>query len=350
MKRVAILTGGGDCPGINIIIRSIVFKAAEFGYEALGILRGWQGLLDPPQTMKLDIDDVEEIHFTGGTILLTSRHNPYRYKVGDELKDRHHEVIENLEKLGCESLIAIGGHDTLSVAFKLWKEGVNVVGIPKTIDNDVHSTDYTIGFDTGINIATEAIDRLHTTARSHERVLVVEIMGRHMGWLTLHAGLAAGAHLVIIPEVPFNVDEICAFVKHRKDIGKLYTLIAIAEGAVPQKGSTLAVKKRERDEFDHFLLGGISEVLAQEIEERTGLETRNVILGHLQRGGTPTTFDRFLGMQLGIKAMELIADKTYGRMASIRTPRVTDVPLEEAVSRLKTVPIHLYESLRIFFR
>lgn len=348
--KIALLTGGGDCPGLNAVIRAVVLKASEFGYEVEGVLRGWKGLLDPPQTRPLTPEDVEDIHFFGGTVLFTSRTNPYRCKEPEGERDRHSEVIKNLQELKCDALIAIGGQDALSVAYKLSLEGVNVVGIPKTIDNDLQATDYTFGFDTAINIATEAIDRLHTTAYSHERVLVVEIMGRHVGWMTLFAGIGGGAHLVLIPEVPFNIAEVCEFVLKRKKSGKPYTLIAIAEGAVPEKGSTFSVKRVETDEFGHPLLGGISEMLAREIEERTGLETRNVILGHLQRGGAPSSFDRMLGIQFGLKAVELVKQGGFGRMVSLRGTEIIDVPLSEAVRKLKTVPLHLYESMKLFFR
>ena len=350
MRRIALLTGGGDCPGLNAVIRAVVLKASEFGYEVEGVLRGWKGLLDPPQTRPLTPEDVENIHFIGGTILLTSRANPYSCKEHGEVSDRHFEVIRNLQELNCDALIAIGGQDTLGVAYKLSREGVNVIGIPKTIDNDLQATDYTFGFDTAINIATESIDRLHTTAYSHERVLIVEIMGRHVGWMTLFAGLAGGAHLVLIPEVPFNIAEVCEFVQRRKQSGKGYTLIAIAEGAVPEKGSTFSVKRVEKDEFGHPVLGGISEMLAKEIEERTGLETRNVILGHLQRGGTPSAFDRVLGIRFGIKAVELVEQGNFGRMVSLRATQIVDVPLSDAVRKLKTIPLQLYEEAKLFFR
>lgn len=350
MRRIALLTGGGDCPGLNAVIRGVVFKAQELGFEVLGVLRGWRGVLNPPQTLLLSTDAVEHIQGLGGTILYTSRTNPYKFKENDEEKDRHQEVIKNLSEFGCEALIAVGGEDTLGVANKLSKEGLKIVGVPKTIDNDLSATDYTFGFDTAVNIATEGIDRLHTTASSHERVLVVELMGRHAGWITLYAGLAGGAHFILIPEVPFNIDEVCEFVERRIKNGKGYALIAVAEGAVPEKGSTFTVKSDKLDAFGHVQLGGISEVMAKEIEKRTKMETRNVILGHLQRGGAPTTFDRVLGTRFGLKAVELVHQGEFGMMASLRGIEITAVPLAEALKESKTVPLELYEEVKLLFR
>jgi 6-phosphofructokinase 1 len=348
MKRIAILTGGGDSPGLNAVIRSVLFRAEQDECEVVGILRGWHGLLAPLQTRVLSHDDVDNIQALGGTILLTSRINPFKWKEGDNVIDKHDEIHQNMKELECDALIVVGGVDTLGVAYKLFQEGLPVVGIPKTIDNDLNATDYTFGFDTAVNIATQAIDRLHTTARSHERVIVVELMGRHTGWMTLHAGLAGGAHQILIPEVPFSVQEVCDNVIHRIKEGKEYSLIAVAEGAIPQAGYRFTVKRDEKDAFDHVLLGGISEVLAREIQEVTGIETRSVILGHIQRGGTPTTFDRILATRLGIKAVELAFGRQFGRMASLNATHIVDVSLKEAIAKLKSVPIPLYEEAKIF--
>ena len=343
MKKIGVMTGGGDCPGLNAVIRGVVVKASTLGREVIGFRRGWKGLLEGGETVRLDIEDVEDIHMLGGTIIGTSRTNPLKLENGLE------QVGKNLQKHGCFALIAIGGEDTLGVANVLCNKGMKIVGVPKTIDNDLSATDYTFGFDTAINIATEALDRLHTTAKSHERVLVVEIMGRHAGWMALHAGMAGGAHIVLIPEVPFDVDWICQIVKERKKKGKDYTLVAVSEGAIPTDLGSFVTKDARKDEFERVKLGGIAERLAQIIEEKTGLETRSVVLGHLQRGGSPTTFDRVLGTRLGIKAVEMVHDGEFGKMASVRGTEIVSVPIAEAVGVLKKVPPERYEEARIFF-
>ncbi|MCX7765362.1 MAG: ATP-dependent 6-phosphofructokinase [Candidatus Sumerlaeia bacterium] len=331
-------------------MRGVVYKAFEYGYEVIGIKRGWIGLLNPPETNVLTIQDVVNIHLQGGTILKTSRIDPYNFcDVNNSRTDRHKEIINNLEQLKCEALITVGGIDTLGVACKLWKEGVNIIGVPKTIDNDLSATDYTFGFDTAINIATEAIDRLHTTAAAHERVIVVELMGRYAGWITLYAGLAGGAHLILIPEDPFNIEEVCEKIQQIKN-SKGYAIVAIAEGAVPRQGSSFTVRNDKLDAFGHPLLGGVSEVLAKEIEKQTKFETRNVILGHLQRGGAPTPFDRILGIRFGLKAVEMVKDQQFGKMASLCSTNIVSVPLTEVVNKIKTVPLELYDELKIFFR
>jgi len=343
MKKIGVMTGGGDCPGLNAVIRSVVVKASTLGREVIGFKRGWKGLLEGGETVRLDIEDVEDIYMLGGTIIGTSRTNPLKLENGLE------QVEKNLQKHGCFALIAIGGEDTLGVANVLCNKGMKIVGVPKTIDNDLSATDYTFGFDTAINIATEALDRLHTTAKSHERVLVVEIMGRHAGWMALHAGMAGGAHIVLIPEVPFDVDWICQIVKERKKKGKDYTLVAVSEGAIPTDFGSFVTKDAKKDEFERERLGGIAECLARIIEERTGLETRSVVLGHLQRGGSPTTYDRVLGTRLGIKAVEMVHNGEFGKMASVRGTEIVSVSIAEAVGVLKKVPPERYDEARMFF-
>lgn len=338
--RIGTLSGGGDCPGLNAVIRAIVLKAEGRGDEIIGFLEGWRGVLEN-RWIKLSQEKVEDIHREGGTILYTSRTNPFKEEKGLE------RVKETLKKNKIDALIAIGGDDTLGVAQKLFEEGVNTVGVPKTIDNDLSATDYTFGFDTAVNIAVEAIDRLHTTACSHHRVLIVEIMGRHAGWITLHAGVGGGAHLILIPEVPFDLDEICQTLLERKKMGKPYSIIAVAEGAKAKKGSkflTREVTKEEKtDAFGHIILGGIARVLEKEIGKRTGLETRSVVLGHLQRGGRPSAFDRLLATRFGIKAVELVKEGRFGQMASLRGTEIISVSLKEAVGKMKAVPLSLYE-------
>jgi 6-phosphofructokinase 1 len=294
--------------------------------------------------MELDQNSVSGILPKGGTILGTSRTNPYK-KPEDVQK-----VIENYKKLGLDALIAIGGEDTLGVANKLHKEGkgINVVGCPKTIDNDLNATDYTFGFDTAVNIATEAIDRLHTTAESHQRIMVVEVMGRHAGWIAIHSGLASGADVILIPEVPIDLDEVCDILKKRKERGKSFSIIVVAEGAEFKKGQVV-LKEEKLDSFGHVRLGGIAETLADALEKRTGFETRTTVLGHIQRGGTPSAGDRFLATRFGVKAMELVLDKKFGHMASLRGTDVTEVPIQDAVGTLKTVDSKLYELAKTFF-
>ncbi|MDD5422802.1 MAG: ATP-dependent 6-phosphofructokinase [Candidatus Omnitrophota bacterium] len=342
MKRVGVLTGGGDCPGLNAVIRAVVRKAVENKVEVVGIKNGWKGLISA-DTMELGVDSVADILWKGGTILGTSRTNPYKNKE-DVAK-----VIDTYKKLKLDALIAIGGEDTLGVANKLNKEGqgVNVVGVPKTIDNDLNATDFTFGFDTAVNIAMEAIDRIRTTAESHHRVMVVEIMGRHAGWIALYSGLAGGADVVLIPEVPIDIDDVCDTLKKCRARGKLYSIVAVAEGAQP-KASDLVTKETKLDAFGHVMLGGIGERLAGEIQKRTGIETRSTVLGHIQRGGSPTAFDRVLGTRFGVKAMELVLAGKFGYMTSLSGAEIKDVPLQEGVGKLKTVDIKLYELTKTF--
>lgn len=343
--KIGLLNGGGDAPGLNAVTRAIVYKADSIGVEIIGIKDGWRGLLDM-DTMPLTKEVVEDIHKIGGTILGTSRTNPYKKEGGEE------RVLQNFRDLGLDGLIAAGGEDTLGVANTLYKKGLKVVGVPKTIDNDLSCTDQTFGFDTAVMIATEAIDRLHSTAKSHHRCMVVEIMGRHAGWITLKAGMAGGAHIILIPEVPFDLDEVCKIIVDRKRAGKGYTLIAVAEGArfkLEGKESDEFLQTQELDEFGHVRLGGIGKALEKILQSKTGVETRSVVLGHLQRGGTPTHFDRNLGTRIGLKALELAIKGEFGKMATLYKGEITSVQLEEAVGRLKTVPIELYEEAKIFF-
>lgn len=342
MQKIGILTGGGDCPGLNSVIRAVVRKAFNEGDEVVGIKDGWKGLMEA-EILKLDISAVSGILPKGGTILGTSRTNPYK-KEGGVAK-----VKENFKKLGLDALIVVGGEDTLGVAAKLTKDGIpNIVGIPKTIDNDLSSTDYTFGFDTAVNIAMEAIDRLHTTAESHHRVIVIEIMGRHAGWIATAAGIAGGADVILIPELPIDIDEVCALIKKRHNRGKVFSIVAVAEGAKFKEGVAV-LQEQKLDEFGHVRLGGIAEDLAKEIEERTGHETRVSVLGHIQRGGSPTAFDRVLGTRFGVKAVELVKSGKFGNMVALAGNRIIDVALAGAVSTLKTVDMEFYEVAKVFF-
>jgi 6-phosphofructokinase 1 len=342
MARIGILTGGGDCPGLNPVIRAVVRKALLEGYEIVGIKNGWKGLIEN-DTMPLDISAVSGILPKGGTILGTSRTNPYK-KEGDLSK-----LKDSFKKIGLDALVAVGGEDTLGVASKLVKDGIaNIVGVPKTIDNDLSATDYTFGFDTALNVAMECIDRLHTTAESHHRIIVAEVMGRHAGWIAIEAGIAGGADVILIPEIPIDLDEVCEIIKKRHSRGKTFSIVVVAEGAQFKDG-TMVTQEQKLDAFGHVRLGGIGENLADLIEKRTGFETRVSVLGHIQRGGTPTAFDRVLGTRLGVKAVELIKNKKFGRMVALAGIKIVDVPLEEAVKALKTVDMELYDIAKVFF-
>ncbi len=338
--RVGILTGGGDCPGLNAVIRGIV-KSSPDNVEIIGIMHGWKGLIDL-EYITLNDDDVEGIHILGGTILGTSRTNPFK-KVEDRDK-----VLENIRKLQLDALIAIGGDDTLSVAARFHALGIKVVGVPKTIDNDISNTDYTFGFHTAVNVGADAIDRLHSTAKSHERIIFVELMGRDTGWITIEAGLAAGAHLILIPEFPLTIDEISEILDKRMK-AKKYAVVAVAEGFKPTDFESYITVDTKTDEFGHIQLGGIAHVLSKVIRERTGYETRAVVLGHLLRGGTPTAFDRILGTKYGVKAMELVLAGDFGRMVALRGNDIISIPLEYGVSVKKFVPYEYYKLAQIFF-
>ena len=341
MRKIGVLTGGGDCPGLNPVIRAVVRKAFNEGFETIGIRSGWKGLRDN-ETMPLDVRAVSGILQKGGTILGTSRTNPYKIE-GDIRK-----VQENYKSLGLYALIAIGGEDTLGVAAKLCKEGLNIVGVPKTIYNDLSNTDYTFGFDTAINIVTEAIDRLHTTAESHNRVMVIETMGRHAGWIATEAGIAGGADVILIPEIPIDIGEVCNLLKKRHERGKNFSIVVVAEGAKFKEGDI--IKQEEKlDAFGHVRLGGIGQVLADLIEKKTGFETRVTVLGHLQRGGTPSAFDRVLGTRFGVEAVQLVLEGKFGYMVSLQGNKIIPVSIEQAVGKLKTLDMELYEIAKVFF-
>jgi 6-phosphofructokinase 1 len=340
--RVGVLTGGGDCPGLNAVIRAVVRKGVtRHGFEFVGYRDGWRGPLEGV-TMQLGIAECRGILPRGGTILGSSRTNPFSIEGGVE------RIQENLTAVGVDALVAIGGEDTLGVATKLADLGVNVVGVPKTIDNDLSGTDFTFGFDTAVNVATEAIDRLHTTAESHHRVLVVEVMGRHAGWIALHSGIAGGASAVLIPEQPFDIEAVCAHVEARFDT-QYSPIIVVSEGAVPVEGGEMTLASGEKDEFGHVRLGGIGDRLAREIEARTGKEARAVVLGHIQRGGTPTAFDRWLATRFGLQAIDAVADKDFGTMMALRGTDIVRVPLIEGTGELKLVSEKEYDEAQVFF-
>ena len=339
--RVGVLTGGGDCPGLNAVIRAIVRKGVpEYGYQFVGFRNGWQGPLEA-LTKTLDIPAVRGLLPRGGTILGSSRTNPFAIEGGVE------QIKKNLQDLGVDALIAIGGEDTLGVATKLHELGVNVIGVPKTIDNDLAGTDYTFGFDTAVQIATEAIDRLHTTAESHHRALIVEVMGRHAGWIALHSGMAGGANAILIPEVRFDIEQVCKWVEARFRLDYA-PIIVVAEGAKPKQGEEVLLTG-EKDAFGHMRLGGVGEYLAREIEARTGKEARAVVLGHIQRGGTPTAFDRWLATRFGLHANDAVADKDFGKMVALRGTDIVRVPLAEGTAELKLVSPEEYAEAAVFF-
>jgi phosphofructokinase-like protein len=339
--RIGVLTGGGDCPGLNAVIRAVVRKGVEvYGHEFVGFRDGWKGPLESI-TMELDVPHVRGILPRGGTILGSSRTNPVKIEGGIA------RIQDNLAALGVDGLIAIGGEDTLGVATVLAAAGLNVVGVPKTIDNDLNATDYTFGFDTAVQIAVDAIDRLHTTAESHHRALIVEVMGRHAGWIALHSGLAGGANVILIPERPFDIDKVCDYVKQRFE--RHYApIIVVAEGAQPAEG-TMALQEGELDAFGHVRLGGIGAVLEREIEARTGYESRQTVLGHVQRGGTPTAYDRILATRFGLHAIDAVHEGDSGVMVALRGTDIVRVPLAEATTELKTVPLERYEEAEVFF-
>jgi phosphofructokinase-like protein len=339
--RIGVLTGGGDCPGLNAVIRAVVRKGiGVHGHDFVGFRDGWRGPLEG-LTMDLGIPEVRGILPRGGTILGSSRTNPFAVDGGVD------RVVENLHAMHVDALIAIGGEDTLGVATKLHERGVNVVGVPKTIDNDLNATDYTFGFDTAVNIAMEAIDRLHTTAESHHRALIVEVMGRHAGWIALHAGMAGGANVILLPEFPFSLKRVCAYVESRFQ-AHYAPIIVVAEGATPDGGENATIDKG-LDAFGHVRLGGIGEWLAGEIEKSTGKEARTTVLGHIQRGGTPTAFDRMLATRFGLHAVDAANDRDFGTMVALRGTDIVRVPLADATSELKVVRPELYSEAEVFF-
>jgi ATP-dependent phosphofructokinase / diphosphate-dependent phosphofructokinase len=339
--RIGVLTGGGDCPGLNAVIRAVVRKGVSvYGHEFVGFRDGWRGPLEG-DSRPLGIPEVRGILPRGGTILGSSRTNPMKQDGGAQT------VISNLEAAGVEGLIVIGGEDTLGVATALKAEGVQVIGVPKTIDNDLGATDYTFGFDTAVNIAMEAIDRLHTTAESHHRVLIVEVMGRHAGWIALHAGLAGGANVILIPEERFSVERVCEYIERRFE-DQYAPILVVAEGAEPE-GGIPAAADAPTDDFGHARLGGVANWLEGEIERRTGREARATVLGYVQRGGTPTAFDRVLATRFGLSAIDAVEAGDWGKMTALRGTEIELVALEEATAELKTVPEHFYRGAEVFF-
>ncbi|MDD5072966.1 MAG: ATP-dependent 6-phosphofructokinase [Candidatus Omnitrophica bacterium] len=340
MKRLGILTGGGDCPGLNPVIRAAVKKAYAEGYEVIGFKNGWKGLIEG-DVIPLDLRSVSGILPKGGTILGTSRTNPYKQEGAVQ------KVKDNFKKFELDALIAIGGEDTLGVANKLVKEGLKAVGVAKTIDNDLNETDFTFGFDTAVNIVMECIDRLHTTAESHNRIMIAEVMGRHAGWIAMYAGIAGGADVILIPEIPINIDDVCAIIKKRHERGKNFSIVVVAEGA--KFGDEEILQTEKLDEFGHVRLGGIGQRLGELIEKKTGFETRVTVLGHIQRGGSPTAFDRVLGTRFGVKAVELIMQGKFGYMASLQGNKIKEVPIDKAVGTLKTVDKDFYDMAKTFF-
>src|SRR6476646_10357784 len=339
--RIGVLTGGGDCPGLNAVIRAVVRKGiGVYGHEFVGFRDGWKGPLENV-TMPLGVPEVRGILPRGGTILGSSRTNPFKVDHGFD------KVATTLHDNGVDALIAIGGEDTLGVATRLGEMGINVVGVPKTIDNDINATDYTFGFDTAVNIAMEAIDRLHTTAESHHRALIVEVMGRHAGWIALHAGLAGGANVILIPERPFDIERVCAYVQHRFQT-RFAPIVVAAEGAHPMS-EDLATSSEQLDSFGHLRLGGVGQMLADEIEKRTGKEARCTVLGHIQRGGTPTAFDRVLATRYGLQAISAVHDGDFGIMVALSGTNIVRVPRGEATRELKLVPEERYAEAEVLF-
>jgi len=340
--RVGILTGGGDCPGLNAVIRAVVRKGEmRHGDTFVGFLDGWRGVIEG-RTMPLDVEACRGLLPRGGTILGSSRTNPYKVEDGPA------RCMATVEALGVDALIAIGGEDTLGVARRLGDQGMKVVGIPKTIDNDLSATDVTFGFHTAVQISVDAIDRLHTTAESHDRVMVCEVMGRHAGWIATYAGIAGGAAEVLVPEEPFDIDVVCENLRRRHAKGRYASVVVVAEGATPVEG-TLSVTSSEVDAFGHARLGGIGNLLAEEIEKRTGFETRVTILGHIQRGGTPTAFDRVLATRFGVAAIDCVHDGGFGEMVALQGSEIVRVPLSAAVAELKTVDPKLVEVAEVFY-
>jgi len=344
--KIGVLTGGGDCPGLNAVIRAVFRKSDALSSRVIGLRNGWKGLLDPSP---IDLDDkmVSGILHIGGTIIGTSRTNPFKDPGGPE------KVLKNMRILGLDALIAVGGEDTLGAAVKLYEMGLPVVGVPKTIDNDLSGTDFTFGFDTAVSTATDAIDRLHTTAEAHNRVMVVEVMGRHAGWIATYSGIAGGADVILVPEIPIVLDEVCDLILRRHSRGKSFSIVVVAEGAQfavkPGSDGKLVLQEEKKDEFGHVRLGGISQVLSKAIEERTKFETRFAVLGHIQRGGSPTAYDRVLATRFGIFATEMVHRGEFGKMAALQGDRIVAVPLAEATSKLKTVDMGIYGIAKEFF-
>jgi len=340
--KVGVLSGGGDAPGINAVIRAVVKKGIQYcGYEMVGIRDGWRGLLEGSFS-SLDLKAVSGILPKGGSILGTSRTNPFKREGGAE------KILENAEKAGIDAVVVIGGEDTLGVAHKMSELGLKCVGVPKTIDNDLVGTDYTFGFHTAVAIATEALDRLHTTAEAHHRVIILEVMGRYTGWIALEAGIAGGADAILIPEKPFDMDEVCEYIRRRQKRGRNFSIIVVAEGAKPKGGAEILYSETV-DEFGHVRFGGVGYYIGKEIEKCMGIETRVVVLGHLQRGGSPTAFDRVLATRYGIAAIDLVHEGKFGHMVALQGNKIVSVPLKEIVGKRKTVNLELYDIAKVFF-
>jgi len=340
--RIGLLTGGGDCPGLNAVIRAAVRKGeGVYGHALVGYRHGWRGVMQG-QSIPLAIATTRGLLTRGGTILGSSRTNPFKTDDGPS------KVKATLERDGVDALIAIGGDDTLGVAVKLGDEGVNVVGVPKTIDNDLSATDYTFGFWTAVQVATDAIDRLQTTAESHDRVMVVEVMGRHAGWIATYCGLAGGADIILVPEEPFDIEAVCARLRHRHDLGVSFSIVVVAEGAVPVEG-TMTLQSGDVDEFGHVRLGGIGTRLQEEIASRTGFEARVTVLGHVLRGGTPTAFDRMLATRFGLAAIDAVHERDFATMVALHGTEIVRVPMAEGVAASKTVDAALFDAAEVFF-
>ncbi|MFA5060452.1 MAG: ATP-dependent 6-phosphofructokinase [Candidatus Omnitrophota bacterium] len=343
MRKIGVLTGGADCPGLNSVIRAIVRKAANEDYVVSGIKNGWNGLIENDMRI-LDLRTTSGILDRGGTILGTSRINPL--KNPEEIK----KIKENYKRSGMDALIAIGGEETLKVALHLYREeGLHVVGVPKSIDNALFGTDYAFGFDTSVNIATECIDRLHTTAESHHRIMVVEVMGRYTGWIALEAGIAGGADVILIPEVPAKIEDVCESLRNRHKRGKMFSIVVVAEGAKIEDQTMPMGYSETVDQFGERRYSGVGEAIAKIIEKNTGYETRVSVLGYIQRGGSPSAFDRILATRFGVKAVELVKEGKFGKMVSLRDNKVRFVDIEEAVRTRKTVDLDLYEIAKVFF-
>src|SRR5919199_1172015 len=340
--RIGVLTGGGDCPGLNAVIRAIVRRGINgHGHEFVGFRYGWAGVL-ADEAIPLTLDSTRGILHRGGTILGSSRTNPYTTDGGLD------QVRAAMAERGLDALIPIGGEDTLGVARRLSDDGIDVVGVPKTIDNDLAGTDVTFGFQTAVQIATDAIDRLHTTAESHNRVMVCEVMGRHAGWIAVHSGLAGGADAILVPERPFDIEEVCAHLRRRHDSGRTFSIVVVAEGATPRDGDVIS-EHQNTDAFGHVRLGGIAVQLEKEIEQRTGYETRMTILGHVQRGGTPVAYDRVLGTRFGVAAVDAATDGAFGMMVALRGTEIARVALDDALAAPKLIDPALYETAEVFF-
>lgn len=343
--RVGILTGGGDCPGLNAVIRAVVRRGVGLGEnEFVGFRHGWAGVLED-ETAELNRESTAGILPRGGTILGTSRTNPFDGRTG-----ALEQIVATFERERLDALVPIGGEDTLGVARRLSEEGLHLVGVPKTIDNDIDGTDFTFGFHTAVQIATDAIDRLHTTAESHDRVMVVEVMGRHAGWIATYAGIAGGADAILVPERPFDIDEVCARLRRRHARGVTFSIVVVSEGATPREGTTMSVAEEQpTDQFGHVRLGGIGVELAHRIESLTGYETRATILGHVQRGGTPTAYDRVLATRFGVAAMDAAVGGRFGKMMALRGPDIVEVGLADALVKPKLLDPSLFETAEVFF-